>query len=110
MLDPLSTAANVAVTRVEDYEALIGPEAVDRILDKARQLADLHVVNINSTYYGGGVAQILSSITLLMNAAGIPTGWRANSGPARIFQRHQENSQCLARRRHQSDRSQDANL
>jgi trehalose synthase len=85
MLDPLSTAANVAVTRVEDYEALIGPEAVDRILDKARQLADLHVVNINSTYYGGGVAQILSSITLLMNAAGIPTGWRAIQGRPEFF-------------------------
>jgi trehalose synthase len=85
MLDPLSTAANVAVSRVEDYEALIGPEAVDRILDKARQLADLHVVNINSTYYGGGVAQILSSITLLMNAAGIPTGWRAIQGRPEFF-------------------------
>jgi len=85
MLDPLSTAANVAVTRVEDYEALIGPEAVDRILEKARQLADLHVVNINSTYYGGGVAQILSSITLLMNAAGIPTGWRAIQGRPEFF-------------------------
>ena len=85
MLDPLSTAANVVVTRVEDYEALIGPEAVDRILDKARQLADLHVVNINSTYYGGGVAQILSSITLLMNAAGIPTGWRAIQGRPEFF-------------------------
>lgn len=85
MLDPLSTAANVAVSRVEDYEALIGPEAVDRILDKARQLADIHVVNINSTYYGGGVAQILSSITLLMNAAGIPTGWRAIQGRPEFF-------------------------
>jgi trehalose synthase len=85
MLDPLSTAANVAVSRVEDYEALIGPEAVDRILDKARQLADMHVVNINSTYYGGGVAQILSSITLLMNAAGIRTGWRAIQGRPEFF-------------------------
>lgn len=85
MLDPLSTAANVGVTRVEDYEALIGPEAVDRILDKARQLADMHVVNINSTYYGGGVAQVLSSITLLMNAAGIRTGWRAIQGRPEFF-------------------------
>lgn len=85
MLDPLSTAANVAVSRVEDYEALIGPEAVDRILDKARQLADMHVVNINSTYYGGGVAQILSSLSLLMNAAGIRTGWRAIQGRPEFF-------------------------
>lgn len=85
MLDPVATVDNVAVSRVEDYEALIGPEAVDRILNKVRRAADTHVVNINSTYYGGGVAQLLSSITLLMNAAGIRTGWRVIQGRPEFF-------------------------
>ncbi|WP_425349695.1 hypothetical protein [Pseudorhodoplanes sinuspersici] len=31
---------------------------------------------MNSTYYRGGVAELLSSLTLLTNAAGIRTGWR----------------------------------
>ncbi|MEZ5786276.1 MAG: glycosyltransferase [Xanthobacteraceae bacterium] len=85
MLDPVATADSVGVSRVEDYEALIGPDAVDRILNKVRRVADIHVVNINSTYYGGGVAQILSSITLLMNAAGIRTGWRVIQGRPEFF-------------------------
>ncbi len=85
MLDPVATVDNVAVSRVEDYEVFIGPEAVDRILNKVRRVADTHVVNINSTYYGGGVAQLLSSITLLMNVAGIRTGWRVIQGRPEFF-------------------------
>jgi len=85
VLDPVATVDNVAVSRVEDYEVFIGPEAVDRILNKVRRVADTHVVNINSTYYGGGVAQLLSSITLLMNVAGIRTGWRVIQGRPEFF-------------------------
>ena len=70
---------------VEDFEALIGAEAVERILKKAERLRDLHVVNINSTYYGGGVAELLSSLTLLMNASGIRTGWRVIQGRPDFF-------------------------
>ena len=61
---------------IADYEPLIGVEAVERICRKAERLNDVHVVHVNSTYYHGGAAEILSS-TLLMNAAGIKTGWRA---------------------------------
>jgi trehalose synthase len=45
----------------------------------------LHVVNVNSTYYGGGVSQLLSSLTLLMNSLGIKTGWRVVHGPPDFF-------------------------
>ena len=70
---------------VEDFEALIGAEAVERILRKAERLRDLHLVNINSTYYGGGVAELLSSLTLLLNVSGIRTGWRVIQGRPDFF-------------------------
>jgi len=70
---------------VEDYESTAGTETVERILKKAARLRDLHVVNVNSTYYGGGVAEILSSLTLLMNAVGIRTGWRVIQGRPDFF-------------------------
>ena len=72
-------------TSVESYEQLVGSETVERILKKAKTLSDLHIVNVNSTYYGGGVAEILSSLTLLMNAAGIRTGWRVIQGRPDFF-------------------------
>jgi trehalose synthase len=73
------------LTTVEDYGPLVGAETVERILMKARRLRDMHVVHVNSTYYGGGVAELLSSLTLLMNSAGIKTGWRVIQGRPDFF-------------------------
>jgi trehalose synthase len=73
------------IVQLEDYEPFVGGEAVERILKKAKPLQGLHVVNINSTYYGGGVAELLSSMSLLMNSVGIKTGWRIIQGAADFF-------------------------
>ncbi|RJP72927.1 MAG: glycosyltransferase [Candidatus Zixiibacteriota bacterium] len=70
---------------IDDYEPYIGREGIKRIRQKARPLQDLHVTNINSTYYGGGVAELLSSLTLLMNGLGIRTGWRIIQGSPDFF-------------------------
>ncbi len=73
------------VLQVEDFEPFIGSEAITRIQAKARTLQDINVVNFNSTYYGGGVAEILSSLTLLMNRLGIKTEWRVIQGTPDFF-------------------------
>lgn len=51
------------LTQVEDYAPFIGADAVERILEKAKGLQGLHVAHVNSTYYGGGVATLLDSLT-----------------------------------------------
>lgn len=76
---------NHKVVCVEDYEKYIGSKAVDSILKKAEPLKDLHTVHINSTYYGGGVAEILSSLILMFNMLGIKTGWRIIQGSPDFF-------------------------
>lgn len=73
------------IKTVEDYEEFIGAESVDRIYAKAERLSDLHTVHVNSTFYGGGVATLLSSLTLLMNSCGIKTGWRVIQGSPDFF-------------------------
>ena len=70
---------------VDDYEQFVGSETIARIRKKAEPLHDTHVTNINSTYYGGGVAVLLSSLTLLMNDLGMKVGWRAVHGPPDFF-------------------------
>src|SRR5215470_5193899 len=70
---------------IEEYRPLVGEETVNRILAKASELQDLHIVNISSTQYGGGVAEILSPLTLLMNAMGIEMGWRVIEGRPEFF-------------------------
>src|SRR6266568_5302013 len=74
------------VTQLEDYEPLIGRENVERIREKARRFKGLRVVNFNSTYYGGGVAEMLSSLTLLLNSLGLQAEWRVIAGTPDFFQ------------------------
>ncbi len=78
-------ASPLRLISFEDYEPLVGAETVGRLLDKAARLRDLHIVHISSTYYGGGVAELLSSLTLLANSAGIKTGWRVMQGRPDFF-------------------------
>jgi trehalose synthase len=71
--------------QVEDYEQLVGARTIERVRKKAKPFQDIHIANVNSTYYGGGVAELLSSLTLLMNSVGIKTGWRMIQGSPDFF-------------------------
>src|SRR6266487_1315828 len=73
------------LTQMEDYEQFIGSESVERIREKAGKLKGLRVANFNSTYYGGGVAEMISSLTLLMNSLGLRTEWRVIQGRPDFF-------------------------
>ncbi|HPD20594.1 MAG: glycosyltransferase [Desulfomonilia bacterium] len=73
------------LTTIDDYRPLVGPAVVERIREKADMLRGVHVAHINSTYYGGGVAEILSPLTLLMNSVGVKTGWRVIQGAPDFF-------------------------
>src|SRR5947207_6842896 len=77
--------AQYRITQIEDYGPLVGRERVERIREKARKFKDLRVANFNSTYYGGGVAEMISSLTLLMNSLGLRTEWRVIQGTADFF-------------------------
>src|SRR5262245_61541622 len=44
---------------LEQYAPLIGAAATERIFRKAEALRTLHVVHISSTFYGGGVTEVL---------------------------------------------------
>ena len=73
------------LVQIDDYEKYVGPEIIDRIRKKAQNLQDMHIAHVNSTYYGGGVAVLLGSLTLLMNSLGIKTGWRVIQGSPDFF-------------------------
>src|SRR2546427_4093998 len=77
--------AQYRITQIEDYEPLVGAEVIQRIRDKVAKLKGLRVANFNSTYYGGGVAETISSLTLLMNSLGLQTEWRVIQGTPDFF-------------------------
>jgi len=70
---------------IEQYEPLIGAAAVDRIVGKARRVRQMRVAHVSSTFYGGGVTELLTPLTLMMNAIGIETDWHLIQGTPGFF-------------------------
>jgi len=70
---------------LEDYRSIVGDQVITEIYDRARALKDRHIVQINSTYQGGGVAEMLSSLIPLMNYVGVNSGWRILHGNPDFF-------------------------
>ena len=70
---------------MEDYIKIVGDEVISEIYKKASRLYGKHVININSTFQGGGVAEILSRLVPLMNYVGADTGWRILHGNPAFF-------------------------
>lgn len=73
------------LTQIGEYEKFAGPEAIKRIRKKAEALKGIHVAHVNSTYYGGGVAELVSSLSLLLNSVGVKTEWRVIQGSPDFF-------------------------
>ena len=72
--------------RLEDFRHIVSDETLAEIYAKARRLYGKHIVHLNATYQGGGVAEILYSLVLLMNDAGIDAGWRILHGNQEFFE------------------------
>ena len=71
--------------RIEYYEQFVGKEKIEEIKDIAIKLEGKHIVHVNSTYFGGGVAEILNSLVVLMNRVGVRTDWRLLKGSHSFF-------------------------
>ena len=71
--------------KLKNYEKIIGKSKIYDIRKQAKLLNGKHVVHVNSTYYGGGVAEILNCLVPLMNELGILTGWRIIKGNPDFF-------------------------
>lgn len=68
------------------YSNIIGQKEVDRIVKEAEPLKGKYITHVNSTFYGGGVAEVLNSLVILMNDVGIKAGWRHLKGTETFFE------------------------
>ena len=71
---------------LEDFRKIVPDNTLAEIYARARGLYGKHIVHVNSTYMGGGVAEILYSLVMLMNDVGIDTGWRILHGTPDFFE------------------------
>lgn len=70
---------------LESYRPVIGDPATDEILALAKQLKGARVLHVNATAFGGGVAEILSTLIPLMNDIGLNTDWQVIKGADEFF-------------------------
>jgi trehalose synthase len=62
-----------------------GQEAIDRLREAASALSGARVLQLNSTNFGGGVAELLFTHVALMNDLGVATDWRVINGHEDFF-------------------------
>jgi len=70
---------------LDDYLPIVGENVLGQIYQKAHRLLNKHIVHINSTAHGGGVAEILNNLIVLLNDIGVDSGWRVLIGPTDFF-------------------------
>ena len=72
--------------RAEDYTPYIGAERVEALKRLAEPVADKGWANVNSTFVGGGVAEMLRSVIPLARGLGVDAQWYGIRGHDRFFQ------------------------
>jgi len=68
------------------YRKIVGDSIISAIYRRARRLYGKSLLHVNSTQYGGGVAEMLTSLLPLMNDVGIYADWRILRGTPDFFE------------------------
>ena len=81
MLQPVS----VAQKSLSDYASIVGRSLVDEITELAEALRGKRVLHVSATSFGGGVAEILTTLVPLMVNVGLECEWHVIYGREEFF-------------------------
>ena len=70
---------------LDDYRRIVGDETIERIREKGEKLRGMRVVHMNSTFYAGGVVEIIMSLIRMKNELGLDAEWRLLRGSEAFF-------------------------
>jgi trehalose synthase len=70
---------------VDEYREAAGEEAVERVRAAAEKLSGARILHVNSTAFGGGVAELLFTQVAVLNDLGIETAWQVIEGADDFF-------------------------
>lgn len=72
-------------TNINNYRMLVGDDLIDETIALARALKGVRICHINSTAFGGGVAELLSRHLPVLQALDVSADWRLIHGTAEFF-------------------------
>lgn len=76
---------SLGTSKIENYLSLMSREAIAELEHLGRKLKGLRLCHINSTPFGGGVAELLVSAIPLLQGLGIKADWQIIRGDRRFF-------------------------
>jgi trehalose synthase len=82
-IEQVKTGTNA---RIRDYEDIVGIATIEELVILANKLNGKTIQNINSTFSGGGVAEILMRLVPLMNQLGVDARWDIIRGNDAFFE------------------------
>jgi trehalose synthase len=71
--------------QLQDYVSIVGEKQVEEVKVLGEKLKDKSIMNINSTAYGGGVAEKLHDMVPLMRDVGLDAHWEVIKGSLEFF-------------------------
>jgi len=72
-------------SKIQDYEHIVGRSYIEELKMLGEKLNSKVIQNINSTYVGGGVAEILDHLVPLVNQIGVDMRWDVIQGNNEFF-------------------------
>ena len=72
-------------SNLSSYRKIVEKSEINRIHAEAEKLSGKHITCVNSTYQGGGVAEILNSIVPMFDQVGVDFEWRILHGTPDFF-------------------------
>lgn len=70
---------------LEKYKSIVGETTIEEIRTIAEKLSHKSVCHVNSTSFGGGVAEILHRLVPLMRDVGLNAEWKVIRGLDEFF-------------------------
>ncbi len=72
--------------KLVDYEPIVGRSIIEELRLLATRLEGREVLNVNSTFAGGGVAEILNRMMPMLHELGVNAGWSVIKGSPAFFE------------------------
>ena len=79
------TSVPVGTKSLQEYEGIVDEEILEKVRGLGRELKGARILNLSSTAFGGGVAELLYTLIPLMKDVGLDADWQVIPGSEDFF-------------------------
>jgi len=84
-IDIMLTSVPVGTKSIKEYENIVDEEILEQVRQLGKDMQGARILNISSTAFGGGVAELLYTLIPLMRDVGLDADWQVIPGSEDFF-------------------------